>query len=516
MKKILFLIAMTYLVFTTNAQIDSIYIYSSNNIIYKQNINSIDSITFYKSYLPIIITTLPKDITYSTAISGGQVKFDGNTTITSKGVCWSNSANPTISLSTKTSDGSGIESFVSNISGLSPKTTYYVRSYATNINGTSYGNQYSFTTLATIPTVYTNSINNITSSTSNSGGNISFDGGSTVLARGVCWNTSGNPLVSNNKTTDGSGNGNFTSLLSNLTPNTLYYYRAYATNSIGTGYGSQSSFTTTTQPTISTSTISNITTTSALGGGKIVSASNESVLSSGVCWSTTTLPTISNSHTSDGTSVGIFISSITGLTSNTKYYLRAYYTMSYGTVYGDEVSFTTNAETKLSIGMQYLGGLIAYLDASGKHGFVVTSNSNWQIPAPWAPNTDCVSTANFNEIEPYNTYGITKSGGRRNTDIIYAYFGDGNYAASNCQNLTIGSANKGDWYLPSLGEMEQIILNKDKLQNLTIPPFDQIWTSTTIEDVFYCYAYYWSMEFNKSDKTWSKKDYKSFYPIRAF
>ena len=62
---------------------------------------------------------------------------------------------------------------------------------------------------------------------------------------GVCWSTSQNPTVSDDHTTDGSGTGSFTSNLTNLTPGTTYYVRAYATNSMGTAYGSEESFTTT-------------------------------------------------------------------------------------------------------------------------------------------------------------------------------------------------------------------------------------------------------------------------------
>jgi hypothetical protein len=84
----------------------------------------------------------------------------------------------------------------------------------------------------------------ITDNTSSSGGNITSDGGSIITARGVCWNTSKNPTIADSKTMDGSGSGKFTSFLTGLSENTLYYVRAYATNEVGTAYGNEVSVTT--------------------------------------------------------------------------------------------------------------------------------------------------------------------------------------------------------------------------------------------------------------------------------
>lgn len=96
--------------------------------------------------VPAITTTVVSSITTESAVSGGTISSDGGATITNRGVCWSTSSGPTISLSTKTNDGSGIGSFISSISVLIPNTTYYLRAYATNEIGTSYGNQLIFTT----------------------------------------------------------------------------------------------------------------------------------------------------------------------------------------------------------------------------------------------------------------------------------------------------------------------------------------------------------------------------------
>jgi len=90
----------------------------------------------------------------------------------------------------------------------------------------------------------TTAVSNITQTTASCGGNITSDGGATVTVRGVCWSTNQNPTIADIKTTDGKGTGSFTSNITGLTAGTIYYVRAYATNSAGTGYGSAMSFTT--------------------------------------------------------------------------------------------------------------------------------------------------------------------------------------------------------------------------------------------------------------------------------
>lgn len=196
--------------------------------------------------LPVLTTTNASNIILIGASSGGNITSDGGADIITRGVVWSTIQSPTIALSTKTVDGTGTGSFTSSITGLTPNTTYYVRAYATNSVGTSYGNEINFTTSSIqLPVLTTTAISNIGQTTSTSGGTISSDGGGAITERGVVWSTSQNPTVAlSTKTTDGSGIGAFTSNITNLSPNTQYYIRAYATNSAGTAYGNELSFTT--------------------------------------------------------------------------------------------------------------------------------------------------------------------------------------------------------------------------------------------------------------------------------
>ena len=204
-------------------------------------------VTYVTPNIPTVTTSAVSNIAATTATAGGNVADDaGGATVTARGVCWSTSQNPTVSDS-HTTDGSGTGSFTSNITGLNPFTTYYVRAYATNSAGTTYGNQVSFSTPEALPKVTTSTVGGITvvgaSINATCGGNVTEEGAYAVTARGVCWSTSQNPTVSDDHTTDGSGTGSFTSTITDLSASATYYVRAYATNSAGTAYGSQVSFT---------------------------------------------------------------------------------------------------------------------------------------------------------------------------------------------------------------------------------------------------------------------------------
>jgi hypothetical protein len=98
-----------------------------------------------QSNLPFVETTNVLSITQTSSASGGIVYSDGGSAVIARGVCWSTSPNPTVANS-QTTNGAGVGSFTSNLIGLAQNQTYFVRAYATNANGTSYGNQFSFYT----------------------------------------------------------------------------------------------------------------------------------------------------------------------------------------------------------------------------------------------------------------------------------------------------------------------------------------------------------------------------------
>ena len=292
---------------------------------------------------PTVTNVQVTNITSTSATGSANVTNSGNATVTERGLCWSTNHNPTTSGSHTAASSGGTGTFSVSLTSLTPGTKYYVRAYATNSAGTAYSAEVDFTTLANLPTVTTSQVTNITSTSATGGGNVTNNGGGTVTERGVCWSISHNPNTSGSHAAASSGgNGSFTVPITGLTAGTTYYVRAYAINSAGTNYGSEVSFTAAANlPTVTTSQVTNIQQTTATGGGNVTNSGGGAVTERGICWSTSHNPTTNSSHASSGTGTGSFTVSMTGLTNNTTYYVRAYAINSAGTAYGSEVSFTT-------------------------------------------------------------------------------------------------------------------------------------------------------------------------------
>ena len=300
--------------------------------------------------LPEVTTANVTEITQTTAKGGGEVIYDGGLTVTERGICWSSNHNPTVD-NHKIPSGEGMGGFTANISSLNAHTKYYVRAYAINSKGTAYGNELNFTTSATLPTVSTGSVTNITNVSALGNGNVTDDGGDAVTERGICWSTNHTPTISGNHNNSGTGIGEFSVSITGLSANTTYYIKAYAINSQGTAYGDEVNFKTDDigKPTVTTSNVTNITQTTATCGGNITNDGGATITAKGVCWSTSQNPTISGQHTSDSTGTSSFTSSITGLIAGETYYVRAYAINSVGTSYGEQKSFTTNSANKPTI-----------------------------------------------------------------------------------------------------------------------------------------------------------------------
>jgi len=413
--------------------------------------------------IPTLITTAASGITTTSATGGGDITNDGGAAVSARGVCWNTTGTPTLT-DNVTNDGTGSGSFVSNITGLTPNTPYYVRTYATNSLGTSYGNEVSFTTRqGTVTDIDGNMyytvkigtqewmVENLKTTKYRNGEVIgtttpankyisdeidpkyqwSYNGDESNASkygrlytwyavndiRNIApagwhvptdaeWTTLENYLIANGYNYDGTTTGN--KIAKSLAATTLWntytmvgsigndltknntsgfaglpggyranygpfwnigdygcwwssaeYSSGYALGrGLGIDWGNingliyykqdgfsvrcvRDSIATIVIPTLSTTAASGITTTSATGGGNISNDGGAAISARGVCWNTTGSPTLTDNVTNDGTGSGSFVSNISGLTPNTLYYVRAYATNSLGTSYSNEVSFRT-------------------------------------------------------------------------------------------------------------------------------------------------------------------------------
>ena len=265
--------------------------------------------------LPEVNTQAASDITGSSARVEGEFWLDGSSSITAKGVVWSENPDPTVALPTKTDEGPGATDFESQLTGLSPNTTYYYRGYASNAAGTFYGDEQTFTTGEGVVALTTSLVvrdpfpemseDMMLDGGAGSGGNISDDGGAAITARGVCWSTLANPTIADSKTEDGTGTGSFSSRLNGLVWNTTYYLRSYATNATGTFYGNEQIFTYP-FPIVGVS-MGSYTAESVRVHTAFLYFEENSIITSGVCWSTSANPTIADNKQENNMGTDDFI-----------------------------------------------------------------------------------------------------------------------------------------------------------------------------------------------------------------
>ena len=348
-------------------------IHQSNGTVLQIPLNTIDSITYTipnPGNLATLTTTAASSITDISAVSGGNITNDGGTLITQRGVCYSTSPSPTTA-NTSIISGSGTGSFISNLTGLTATTTYYVRAYATNSAGTAYGNEVSFTTSnlnviyitdTVLGNIYYHQTNYLLptklvfSNLTTVNGYIYFHQTNNIeevefpllTSTGDYVYFHGNLSMKKIKAPNLSTIVNYlyvqqNSLLEvldicNLTSITCLNQQPYFSISNNNTFidNSQPCFTATLYgTTLTTTPITQFSQNTAIGGGTFT---NTCGFSQGkICWSTSPNPT-SNDYVANGSSSsGTFTANLTGLTPNTTYYVKAFS----GNVYGNEVSFTT-------------------------------------------------------------------------------------------------------------------------------------------------------------------------------
>ncbi len=356
-----------------------------------------------------------ENISYTSVTLNGFVTNAGADTLIERGFVYSATANGddltigNTDVTTNTYAGGGKGLFTRNISGLSSNTTYYVRSYATNLIGTSYGNEITFTTLTyNLPVVSTITPNNITFSSATLIGEITDLGNPFASQHGFIYSASvsgtnlefGNSNVST-ITTVGGVIGTYNNSISGLSSNTTYYVRAFVSNEGGTAYGVEVSFTTLefTIPEVTTLEVSSVSFTTATLNGTITNLGDVSLTRHGFVYSATISGEDSLVYGNDGVTtilnsggaLGSFSNNISGLTSNTTYYVRAYATNNTGINHGDVLSFTTTAysppiintltASSITINSAVLNGEVTSVGntAINEYGFIYSTNSDFAV-----------------------------------------------------------------------------------------------------------------------------------------
>ncbi len=366
---------------------------------------------------PTVTTAQVTNIQQTTATGGGNVTNSGGATVTERGICWSTSQNPSLTNgSHQQASSGGTGTFTVPMTGLTPGTTYYVRAYAINSEGTRYGNQESFQTQQ----YYT-----ITASANpTNGGTATVSGNGNFIYNQVCTLTAtpANGYTFNRWTKNGVEVSTQNPFSFNVTESGNYVAQFQVNVTVPT--------------VITTDPVTNIQQTTATGGGNVTSSGGATVTARGVCWSTSSNPTINNSHTTDGTGTGNFTSSITGLTAGTLYHVRAYATNSAGTAYGDDVPFTTQQVPTYTItvsanptnggtvsgGGTYNQGASCTVHAQAatnyqftnwtESGTVVSTQANYTFTV----NSNRTLVANFTYVPP--TYTITVSANPSNGGTV--------------------------------------------------------------------------------------------------
>ncbi len=289
---------------------------------------------------PTLTTSDVKNILITTCLAGGNISYDGGKPVVDRGVCLSLSANPTIQdIRIQIGQGEGDYGIV--ITKLKPFTTYFIRAYAINEIGISYGNELSFKTQDYRPvTLRTLDPEAVQIFEATLGGETQDAGGGEIIQRGICLSRTPNPTIEDTRfTSSTNGLGMYKIVVRSLVENTKYHVRAFAQNEKGYAYGEDKIFQTQDirLPKVETTNVSNETFSSANISGKLLDDGGVPIIEQGFCYSKQPNPDI-NDAVALSPNLNLFLKN---LEDGTTYYIRAFAKNIKGIGYGETISFKT-------------------------------------------------------------------------------------------------------------------------------------------------------------------------------
>lgn len=313
------------------------------------------------SYAPTLSETVVSDITLTSAKAAASITNNGGAEITERGFCISTTNQAPTTADRKMTVATEMDMFTTDVDQLTEGTTYYIRAYATNKNGTSYGKTATFTTVGiALPTVVANAATDITETSVTLTGAVTDNGNGTITEWGFCISTTNSqPTVEdshilNNKTRTRAQDveldniddwKSFTMTPIGLTRNTKYYFRAYAINEKGVAYSEVKEFTTAyivTPAILSAVTVTNIAQTTLTATATLTDDGRGIISEMGFCYvAGTGTPTVNDTKLTVPTEGTTLTRDFSSLTPGTSYTIRAYAVNENGTSYSEPVTITT-------------------------------------------------------------------------------------------------------------------------------------------------------------------------------
>ena len=323
------------------------------------------------------------------------------------------------------------------VAGYRDGTSFYSNGYGSYWASTHYGSTdaYSFdfsntwaSTTATNGRYYGNSVrlvcqsnprlriigvNNVTGTAATV--NVTLDYTGDVGYRGVCWNTTGSPIVENNNNFyyAGTGTGSFTGQMTGLNESTTYHVRAYAQINDAFQYSNEFVFTTKCPLAVTIAPVSNLRPTCAFCSGS-VSDCGKDIITRGFCWSTNNNPSVSGSHTCEGTGTGNFTGIINGLTPGYTYYVKAYATTAESTTYSTSRIIKADYEfvdLGLPSGLLWASHNVGAETPEGYGDFFAWGETSPKDDYNWSTYTYCNGTKNtltkYCQTSSYGYNGFT-------------------------------------------------------------------------------------------------------------